>query len=197
MQPGPLTIGIIVRNIGGYYFGGILSGIHQITRQAGVPLLVIQAGLEDLRLPMFGTKHVTGWMVIHHMDGDIANLASLVATGVPVVTVATTPKDIACASVVVDNREDTRALVHHLIDHGHRQIAYIDHGKDSWNWQRYLGYMDALDERGVAHDPALILKTEHIVVESEDIGEYVLEGRGTYAAHELIARGMPCTSRSL
>jgi signal transduction histidine kinase/DNA-binding LacI/PurR family transcriptional regulator/CheY-like chemotaxis protein len=194
MPPGPFTIGIIVRNIGGYYFGGILSGIHEITRQAGVPLLVIQGGLQDLRFPVFGARHVAGWMVIHHMDGDTANLASLVATGVPVVTVATTPEDIACASVVVDNRGDTRALVHHLIDHGHRQIAYIDHGKDSWNWERYQGYVDALNERGIAPDPALILKTDQIIVESEDIGEYVLEGRGAYAAQELIARGMPCTA---
>src|SRR5262245_59804452 len=115
MQPGPFAIGIIVRNIGGYYFGEILSGIHQITRQAGVPLLVIQSGLQDLRLPMFGAMHVAGWMVIHHMVSDTANLAALVATGVPVVTVATAPEDIACASVVVDNRGDTRALVHHLI----------------------------------------------------------------------------------
>src|SRR5215212_7608375 len=148
MQPAPFMIGIIVRNIGGYYFGGILSGIHQITRQAGVPLLVIQAGLDDLRLPVFGTRHVAGWMVVHHMDGDTANLASLVATGVPVVTVATTPADIACASVVVDNRGDTRALVHHLIDHGHRQIAYIDHGRESWSRERYQGYLDALQECG-------------------------------------------------
>jgi DNA-binding LacI/PurR family transcriptional regulator len=128
MQPKPAAIGIIVRNTGGYYFGGILSVIHQITRQAGVPLLVIQAGLQDLRLPALGAKHVAGWMVVHHLDGDTANLAALVATGVPVVTVATAPEGIACASVVVDNRGDTRALVHHLIDHGHRQIAYIDHG---------------------------------------------------------------------
>jgi DNA-binding LacI/PurR family transcriptional regulator len=194
MQPNPLVIGIFVRNIGGYYFGGILSGIHEITRRAGVPLLVIQGGLEDLQLPPFGTDHVAGWMVIHPVDGDSANLAALVATGVPVVTVATAPEHVACSSVVVDNRGDTRALVHHLIDHGHRQIAYIDQGKDSWSQQRYQGYVEALHARGIALDPVLVLATDHIVVESEVIGDQVLEGRGAHATHALIARGMPCTA---
>ena len=65
MQPKPLAIGIFVRNIGGYYFGGILSGIHEIIRRAGVSLLVIQEGLQNLRIPAFGAEHVAGWMVIH------------------------------------------------------------------------------------------------------------------------------------
>jgi signal transduction histidine kinase/DNA-binding LacI/PurR family transcriptional regulator/ActR/RegA family two-component response regulator len=194
MQPKPFAIGIIVRNISGYYFGAILSGIHQVARQAGVPLLVIQSGLDDLRIPVFGADYVAGWIVIHPGETDTANLATLVAIGVPVVTVATAPEGIACASVVVDNRGDTRALVHHLIDHGHRQIAYIDQGKDSWSQQRYQGYVDALHARGIALDPDLVLDTAHIVVESEVIGDQVLEGRGEQAAHELIARGMPCTA---
>jgi hypothetical protein len=80
MQPKPLAIGIFVRNIGGYYFGGILSGIHEITRRAGVPLLVIQGGLDDLQIPAFGADYVAGWIVIHPLPGDSANLAALVAT---------------------------------------------------------------------------------------------------------------------
>jgi DNA-binding LacI/PurR family transcriptional regulator len=91
MQRTSLPIGIFARNIGGYYFGAMLNSIHQVARQAGVPLLVIQGGLQDLQLPTFGAKHVAGWIVIHPMDGDSANPAALVATGVPVVTVATAP----------------------------------------------------------------------------------------------------------
>ena len=162
MQSKPFAIGIIVRNIGGYYYGAMLNGIHQAARQAGMPLLVIQGGLDDLRIPAFGAEYVAGWIVLHPRPGDSANLVALVATGVPVVTVATAPEGIACASVVVDNRGDTRALVQHLIDHGHRRIAYIDHGKDDWSRQRYLGYVDALHARGIARDPALVFDTAHI-----------------------------------
>jgi DNA-binding LacI/PurR family transcriptional regulator len=118
MQPKPLAIGIIARYTGGYYFGGILSGIHQVSRQAGVPLLVIQSGLEDLQLPPFGAEYIDGWIVIHPMNPDADGLAALVASGVPVVAVANLPEGIACSSVVTDNRLSMRELVNHLIDQG-------------------------------------------------------------------------------
>jgi signal transduction histidine kinase/DNA-binding LacI/PurR family transcriptional regulator/CheY-like chemotaxis protein len=172
----------------------MLSGIHQVTRQAGVPLLVIQDKLQAVQLPPLGSEHITGWIVLHPREDDSTNLAALAASGVPVVTVPIAPDDVACSSVVVDNQEATHALVRHLIEHSHRQIAYIDHGLDSWSRERYQGYLDALQERGIAHDPSLVLDTTHIDVEGGETGAGQLERRGEYAARELIARGMPCTA---
>jgi hypothetical protein len=37
MQPTPLAIGVVVRFMGGYYYGAMLSGIREITRPVGVP----------------------------------------------------------------------------------------------------------------------------------------------------------------
>jgi signal transduction histidine kinase/DNA-binding LacI/PurR family transcriptional regulator/FixJ family two-component response regulator len=194
MQRKPSAIGIFTQDMGGYYFGAMISGIHQVTRDAGVPLLIIQSRLDDLRLPAFGAEHVAGWIILHPEPADNANLAVLVASGVPVVTVATTSEDVACSSVVADNCRDTRALVHHLIDHGHRQIAYIDHGEDSWSRERYQGYVDALHTRGIALDPALILDTERVPIEDGARPPFFLRRDGEVAAHTLIARGMPCTA---
>jgi DNA-binding LacI/PurR family transcriptional regulator len=194
MRPQPFAIGVFAASVDGYYFGAMLSGIHQITRTAGMPLLVIQSGLQDLRLPTFGAEHVAGWIVLHPLEGDAVNLAALVATGVPVITVATVPDDIACSSVVADNRGETRALVHHLIDHGHRRIAHIDHGSDTWSRDRYQGYLDALHEHRIARDLALVIDTAHIQPEAEETGPLWLVRRGEIAAHELIAHGMPCTA---
>jgi DNA-binding LacI/PurR family transcriptional regulator len=100
MQPKPLAIGVVARFMGGYYYGTMLSGIREITRPAGVPLLVIQGRLRELRLPAFGAEHVAGWIVLHPMEDDSANLATLVAGGVPVVTVATALEHVACS---IDN----------------------------------------------------------------------------------------------
>jgi signal transduction histidine kinase/DNA-binding LacI/PurR family transcriptional regulator/DNA-binding response OmpR family regulator len=192
MQPKPSAIGVFTRDMGGYYFGAMISGIHQVTRDAGMPLLLIQSRLGDLRLPAFGAEHVAGWIILHPEPADNANLAALVASGVPVVTVATAPDDVACSSVVIDDRGDTHALVSHLIDHGHRLIAYIDHGP-VYSRERYLGYLDALYERGIACNPALVLDTAHIV--NNEVGASLdLKRRGQHAAHALIARGMPCTA---
>jgi signal transduction histidine kinase/DNA-binding LacI/PurR family transcriptional regulator/FixJ family two-component response regulator len=157
-------------------------------------LLVIQSGLEDLQLPPFGAEYIDGWIVIHPMNLDADGLAALVTSGVPVVAVANLPEGIACSSVVTDNRLSMRELVNHLIDHGHRRIAYIDQEKDSWSRERYLGYVDALHAQGIALDPALVLDTDQIGIEAGEVGALHLMRRGEHAARALIARGMPCTA---
>jgi signal transduction histidine kinase/DNA-binding LacI/PurR family transcriptional regulator/DNA-binding NarL/FixJ family response regulator len=194
MHPKPLAIGVITANTGGYYFGAMLSGIHRITRQAGVPIIVIRGVLHEIRLPPFGAAHVAGWLIIHPGEDDTATLAALVATGVPVVTIATAADAVSCSSVVADNRGDTRALVNHLIDHGHRRIAYIDHGNDTWSRDRYQGYMDALAERGITLDPALVLDAERARAQLGETGPQHHTQLGEHAADELIARGTPCTA---
>jgi signal transduction histidine kinase/DNA-binding LacI/PurR family transcriptional regulator/ActR/RegA family two-component response regulator len=194
MHPKPFAIGVFTLAMSTDYYGAMLNGIHQATRAAGVPLLIIQSE-EDLLFPTFGAEYVAGWIVLHPMEGDRANLAALVASGVPVVTVATALDDVACTSVVADNRGDTRALVHHLIDHGHRQIAYIDHGPDSWSRERYQGYLDALQERGIALDPTLIINAFDTAYMNSDIDAPLRHKHcGEVTARELIARGMPCTA---
>src|SRR5215216_7910479 len=98
MQPKPLAIGLITPSLDGYYFGAMFNGIHQVCRAAGVPLFVILGELRDMRLPLFGTEHVAGWIVLHPRSDVTAKLVALVASGVPVVTVATAPDDVACTS---------------------------------------------------------------------------------------------------
>ena len=51
MPEQPRPIGVISRDFGGYYFGAMISGMHQAARSAGVPLIVIQQALGDQPLP--------------------------------------------------------------------------------------------------------------------------------------------------
>jgi signal transduction histidine kinase/DNA-binding LacI/PurR family transcriptional regulator/DNA-binding NarL/FixJ family response regulator len=194
MQPPPFAIGILTSTTGGYYFGAMLNGIHQVTRAAGVPLLVTQSKLDALRLPAFGAEYVAGWILLHPEEQGTANLTALVASGVPVLTVPTALDDVVCSSLVADNFGDTRALVNHLINHGHRRIGYIDHGDYTWGRERYQGYLEALRERGIALDSSLVIDTTHIQLEAEETGPLWLVRRGEIAARALITRGMPCTA---
>src|SRR5215213_705294 len=154
------TIGVIARYLGGYYFGGLLTGIQQVARKAGVPLIVIDQDLGDLQLPLFSSDTVAGWIVLHPFEHDRANLAALCAAGKPVVMVPVPLEGIDCTLVHADNRGGMRDAVLHLIAHGHRRIAYVDHGAEMWSHERFLGYCDALEAHGIARDPALVLHTE-------------------------------------
>ena len=99
MSGQPRPISVVSPDLGGYYAGAMITGIHQVARSAGVPLIVIQQALGDQQLPTFGADHVAGWIVIHPYEGDRANLAVLCAAGTPVVMVPVPLEGMPCTLV--------------------------------------------------------------------------------------------------
>jgi DNA-binding LacI/PurR family transcriptional regulator/anti-anti-sigma regulatory factor len=190
MQKTPRPIGVISSDFGGYYFGAMLSGIYQAARKAGAPLIVIKESLGSQQLPTFGSDYIAGWLVIHPSAADRANLAVLCAADAPVVTLPVPIEGVHCTLVQVDNRGGMCAAVSHLIDHGHRHIAYIDHGPEGWSQQRYLGYCDALEGHGIAHDSALVIRLESALPD----GAALHQLRGSHAAQYLLDLGGPCSA---
>ncbi len=190
MREEPRSIGVFTPSLAGYYFGAMLSGIHQAARQAGVPLIVVQGALSDHPIPAFGADQVAGWIVLHPPELARANLLALCATGDPVVTVPVPLVGVDCTLVQVDNRGGMCAAVLHLIEHGHRRIAYVDHGPYSWSQDRYLGYCDALNQHGIALELALVLR---MGVAEED-GADLHRKRGEHAAHYLVEHGLPASA---
>jgi DNA-binding LacI/PurR family transcriptional regulator/anti-anti-sigma regulatory factor len=168
----------------------MLNGIHQATRHAGVPLTIIQGPFQNYRIPALGAEQIAGWIVIHPPDESRANLAALCAAGAPVVTVPVPLAGVDCTLVQVDNRGGMCAAVLHLIEHGHRRIAFVDHGPYSWSQERYQGYCDALEQHGIAHDPALVIR----MAATEQDGADLHRERGEHAARYLLERGLPCSA---
>jgi DNA-binding LacI/PurR family transcriptional regulator/anti-anti-sigma regulatory factor len=168
----------------------MINGIHQAARSAGVPLIVVQQALAGLSLPTFGSDHIAGWIVIHPNESDRSNLAALCASGRPVVTVPVPLEGMPCTLVQVDNRGGMCAAVLHLIDHGHQRIAYVDHGPSTWSEQRYQGYCDALEARGIAPDPQLVIRMGSATFDDANVHRK----RGEHAAQYLLERGLPCTA---
>jgi DNA-binding LacI/PurR family transcriptional regulator/anti-anti-sigma regulatory factor len=190
-MPGQLrAIGVIAPDLGGYYFGAMITGIHQVARDAGMPLIVVQQALGDQQLPAFGSDHIAGWVILHPNESDRANLAALCTAAAPVVMVPVPIEGIDCTLVQVDNRGGMRAAVLHLIDHGHQRIAYVDHGPHPWSQQRYLGYHDALQERGIALDPTLVIRLNQPKVDGVDVHQE----RGEHAARYLLEQELACTA---
>jgi len=82
-------------------------------------------------------------------------LRELIQAGMPVVLVDRYLPDVETDFVVTDNRRLARHIVRELCAHGHRRIGFISVGE----WltsvgDRFQGYLDALNERGVTFDPA-------------------------------------------
>jgi LacI family transcriptional regulator len=86
-------------------------------------------------------------------------LELLRTSGVPYVLMGRRFPDSADDYVVWDDREGARLATSHLLEIGRRRIihlsgpTYISSGRE-----RVQGYHDALDEAGVARDPALVME---------------------------------------
>jgi DNA-binding LacI/PurR family transcriptional regulator len=169
----------MIAAISGYYWGGILGGISQVARRHNARLLVFQRDRADIRVPAFARDQIDGWIAVQYTEGS----QEIAAAGLPVVTVATIVPELRCPAVMADNIGGTRAVVNHLLGHGHRRIAFLGNLRQSSIQQRYTGYLAALAEHAVPLDPDLV------ILVPDNTEEYGRDG-----AQQLLERGMPCTA---
>jgi len=105
----------------------------------------------------------------------------LQASGFPVVF--TTPEGPG-SRVVVDNEAGIRAAIGHLLEHGHRNIAFIagteHHGGDSA--ARLRTYFDALREAGIDVDPRLVAHGDHRSSGGRSAMEQILQSGAPFTA---------------
>jgi signal transduction histidine kinase/AraC-like DNA-binding protein/ActR/RegA family two-component response regulator len=88
-------------------------------------------------------------------------------------------------SVVADNRSGVLEAMRHLVDHGHRRIAFIAGSVEDMEGdtgERLQAYHDAVEALGLEADPHLIAW-----------GRHVYEG-GYAAMHQILASGVPLTA---
>jgi DNA-binding LacI/PurR family transcriptional regulator/anti-anti-sigma regulatory factor len=172
-------IGFISRLLDGFYFGGVLAGVQQTARRYGRHVIAIQSTPEEICRTRLAFDQVCGWVVLL----DVAGVAELARTGLPIVTVSTPAHDLDCPVVLPDNSGGTYAATSHLLDQGHTQIAFTGHLDNDDIKQRYEGYRRALDARGIVFRPELVF---------EVAGN--MEDSGADAARQLLDRTPACTA---
>jgi LacI family transcriptional regulator len=75
----------------------------------------------------------------------------------PVVVINHPLADRGIHSVYTDHAEQGRLAAQHLLERGHRRIAFLGNLRGEWgDEQRLLGYTEALEKQGLAVDPALV-----------------------------------------
>jgi diguanylate cyclase (GGDEF)-like protein/PAS domain S-box-containing protein len=153
-------IGLIAPYLDGEYYGRILPFIQQEIRAAESQLIALQVaddylGITVLEEPV-AFDLVDAWILLL----PSASLALLDLIG-------ESKKPFACVgfhspyahghTVLVANRESMRKAVTHLIEHGHREIAFIANCEQHDLSERYLGYRDALEMNGIPFDDSRVV----------------------------------------
>lgn len=149
-----MTIGLIVRTLGSEYIGAIVRGIDSRLIDAGYDLMVYTTHKREMKesqyVQMMTQGMVDGLLLILPRNGD-QYLDKLCANKFPHVIIDDSNHNIDSPAVLVDNYNGGYQATTHLLELGHRDIAFIT-GEISVRAavERQRGYLAALAEYGLS-----------------------------------------------
>ena len=154
-----LSIGVVSQAIDSPFYGAALRGIEVELGTAGYSPLFMsghwRADEEARCIDVLRSRRVDGLIVLTGRLADSA-LRSL-ARSLPVVVTGRSLKASNLLSMDFDNREGARQATQHLIDLGHRRIAFISGDPEHPDAvDRQQGYRSAIEAAGLRFDPALL-----------------------------------------
>lgn len=157
-------VGLLVKNITPYFFSQILTGIEDTVRPDGYSVLFCKTEYNLKKtleyVETFAAKHVAGVVfepittATPHDNLDIIN--ALRSHGIPFVLLDRPIDGETCDVVVTDNRDKARMMTEHLVQLGHRHIAFVYDRLCYTIRERLAGYMDALKAASIEVEKSLI-----------------------------------------
>ncbi|WP_213451635.1 LacI family DNA-binding transcriptional regulator [Rhizomonospora bruguierae] len=123
------TIAIVVLDVANPFFTDVVCGAEQVVEEADAMLVVCNSGENDARerrhLELLEEQRVRGVLITPVGHGQQPRLDRLHERGIPVVLVDRGSGRAGRCSVAVDDLLGGRLAMEHLLDQGHRRIAYL------------------------------------------------------------------------
>jgi LacI family transcriptional regulator, galactose operon repressor len=154
------TIGVLVDDLANPFFATLAKAVENAARLRKYVVLIGSSD-DNLRrerevISAFCARRVDGLIVVP-AAGSHRFLRDQMAAGTKVVCVDRPADGLAVDTVVVDNKNGAYGAVRHLLERGHRRIAFLGDRDDLWSVQeRYEGFTEALATEALAPDPALV-----------------------------------------
>jgi DNA-binding LacI/PurR family transcriptional regulator/anti-anti-sigma regulatory factor len=155
------------------------SGVHAVAREHSHHVVAIEAAPALVSTLGIATQEVAGWIAVLNAEG----IEALAPEGTPAVLISTPGAHARYPLVQPDNRPSARTLVQHLIDHGHRRIAFVGCLFNMDIGERAQIYQDTLRANGIEPDPALLVAVDDYAPTS-----------GEAAVRALLRDGLPCSA---
>ena len=173
------TVGVVIPDLMNPLFPPIVRGIQDRLEEAAyTPLIANTDNDRDRERADFEA------MRARRVDGiitatarlDTEEMANLTGLGMPVVLVNRRLERAAVPSVVGDDRAGMMLVIEHLVELGHRRIAFLAGPQDlSTGRLRYEGFIEAMEGAGLDVDPELVL-----------IGDALVESEGARLSADLL-----------
>jgi len=155
------TIGVVVTNIADPFVAGVFSGIEDMAEKHGYSVFLANSNADPERevrvVRSFEERRVDGIIVTSSRVGALY-VPLMERLRVPVVLLNNQHPSQFAHSVLIDNVEASYLATRHLVELGHRRIAYLG---DRFGYQsdteRCAGYRRAIEEARMKFDPALVV----------------------------------------
>ena len=161
------TLGLIVPDLGYYFFSTVVKAVEDAAIAAGYSLLIAQTQesfeRELTNIQNLSRSQVEGIIIsLSRETVNFDHLTRLQRRGIPLVFFDRDSDEIDASKVMVDNEQSAYEAVKHLIENGCKRIAFLAGPINvSVSNQRRLGYLRALEEAGIQADANLIIHSDY------------------------------------
>lgn len=176
------TIGVVAMDITDPFIAEFIQAIDKAALDSGYSVILSNCRGDPQRemaaINSLRQRRVDGIVVPDPLVAD-TSLSLLEEAGIPIVLFN---KKQYPYSICTDNVGGAEQAVRHLLDLGHKRIAYLGKSKREDSHERQRGYKRALLAAGISPDPALIVEASS------------LPGDGWYTFEQLLDLSAPPTA---
>ncbi len=155
------TVGLLLEDVSNPFSSTLQRAVEDVAIPRGVMVFTASLDEDPQRerelTRAFSARRADG-LIIAPASNDQSYLESEVRAGTAIVCIDREARRLEVDSVLTTNVAGSMAGVRHLIDHGHRRIAFLgDRADITTAQQRYEGYAEALKAAGIPLDTSIVL----------------------------------------
>lgn len=156
------TVGIIITDISNTFFSEFLIGVHDALEEVGYTVLLgttfDSVTKQDQLLSTMLEHRVGGLILCPVSESSQETINRLNEIDTPFVLAVRELPEVNSDYVGINYPEGARIAVNHLIEKGHKRIAFLGGIRESSTWiERMEGYREALSKAGLEVDESLMI----------------------------------------
>lgn len=191
-------IGLVIPETVHYFFSQVISGIEDITNDAGFQLMICQSDELYMRevksVQALLDSRIDGLLVsLSKETKDFSHFRKVQERGLPIVFFDRICEQIETDRVIVDDFDGAYKAVEHLISTGCTRIAHLGTSRElAIGRERYNGYIKALEDHGLKADERLIVNCDTLDAAKQVTKRLIYELNppdGIFAVNDLTAIG--------
>ncbi|MBU8878707.1 LacI family DNA-binding transcriptional regulator [Bacillus sp. FJAT-29790] len=181
------TVGLIITDIANHFYSDLLTGVHYALEEQGYTVFLgTTFDLDRKQDQLLSTmlEHRVGGVILCPVSGSSKETIERIENlNIPIVLAVREIEELNLDYVGIDYIGGSQLAVDHLIEKGHRRIAFLGGSSESSAWrERKQGYCTALQKARLEVDESLVIEAA------------VSREGGIRAIHEVLRHPNPPTA---